>query len=255
MLKLDQLSKRFGGIAAVERVSFLIPKKKIAALIGPNGAGKTTIFNLVSGLERPSKGRIEFLGQDITDQPPHKIAALGLSRTFQNLQIFGELSVLENILTGFHLKYRCRFLKAGLWLPAVGREEIIMKRKAHEILEFVNLLDKKDLSASNLPYGDQRLLEIGRAMAMAPKLLLLDEPAAGLNNHETRLLGTKIKELNQLGITIFIVEHDMKLVMRISDEIIVLNHGQKIAQGIPKSIRDDPHVVSAYLGTKHNAAV
>lgn len=255
MLKLEQLSKRFGGISAVDRVSFRVPEKKIVALIGPNGAGKTTTFNLISGLERPSNGRIEFLGRDITDQPAHRIAASGLSRTFQNLQIFGELSVLENVLAGFHLKYRCGFLRAGLWLPGVGREETAMTQKAHEILEFVDLLGKKDLLASNLPYGDQRLLEIGRALATDPTFLLLDEPAAGLNDHETRLLGAMIKEMNRSGITIFIVEHDMKLVMRVSDEIIVLNHGRKIAQGIPEHIREDPHVVSAYLGTRQQTAV
>lgn len=249
MLKLHRLSKNFGGIVAVENVSFFVPKNRIEALIGPNGAGKTTIFNLISGLERPSQGRIEFMGKDITELPAHKIAAMGLSRTFQNLQIFGEMSVLENIMAGFHLKYRKGLIRAGLWLRSVESEENNMKEKACEILEFVGLMDKKDAPASSLPYGDQRLLEIGRALAMKPSFLLLDEPAAGLNAQETKLLGKKIREMKKrLGISVLIVEHDMKLVMQISDEIIVINHGQKLAQGNSESVRNDPKVISAYLG-------
>jgi branched-chain amino acid transport system ATP-binding protein len=248
VLKLQNISKSFGGIVAVDDASFEVEEGRIEALIGPNGAGKTTIFNLISGLEVPTTGNIEFLGRDITRMPPHKIAAMGMARTFQSLQLFGKMSVLENVLMGLHLKYRCGFIRSGLWLRAVDAEENAMRNKAFEILEFMDLVDRKDAVASTLPYGDQRLVEIARALAVEPLLLLLDEPAAGLNHREMRVLGKKIKAMNALGMTVLVVEHNMGLVMRVCHEIVVVNHGRKIAQGPPERIRTDPQVITAYLG-------
>ncbi|MEM4720964.1 MAG: ABC transporter ATP-binding protein [Candidatus Methanomethylicaceae archaeon] len=255
LLRVGNLSKNFGGLIAVDEVSFDVSEGKIQAIIGPNGAGKTTILNLICGLDRPSKGLIEFKGINITHMPAYKIATFGLARTFQNIQLFGQMSVLENVMTGLYLKSKTGFVRAGLWFPSVDREEETFKERAYELLHFMDLSSRADSIASTLPYGEQRLLEIARALAVNPTLLLLDEPAAGLNAQETALLGEKIKKMKELGITILIVEHDMKLVMKISDEIIVLNYGRKIAQGTPSSIRNDPRVISAYLGMRKGMSV
>ncbi|MEW6053409.1 MAG: ABC transporter ATP-binding protein [Nitrospirota bacterium] len=234
---------------ALRNVSVDVTRGDIKALIGPNGAGKTTLLNIVSGVHQPDKGEVVFQGERIVNLPTSKIARKGISRTFQHVELFGNMTVIENIMVGRYSKTKAGFFSSGFKLPSVLREEKEILRKSEEVLEYVNLGHRKDEVASNLPIGEQRILEIGRALATEPRLVLLDEPAAGLNIKETSDLGKIIKRIrDELKITVVLVEHDMELVMKISDSITVLNFGEVIAEGTPLEIQRNPDVIVAYLG-------
>jgi branched-chain amino acid transport system ATP-binding protein len=234
---------------ALRDVGFDVREGDIKALIGPNGAGKTTLLNIVSGIHQPDKGEVSFSGEKTIHLSPSKIARKGISRTFQHVELFGNMTVIENIMVGQYAKTRSGFLSSGFKLPFVMKEEREIKRKSEELLEYISLGHRKDELASNLPIGEQRTLEIGRALATGPRLILLDEPAAGLNIKETRNLGEIIKKIrDELKITVVLVEHDMDLVMSISDSITVLNFGEVIAEGVPIEIQKNPEVIVAYLG-------
>lgn len=252
ILKVEGLTKCFGGLTAVENVSFAANKGDILAIIGPNGAGKTTLFNMITGVYTPTSGKILFNGQDIAGKPSDKIASLGVSRTFQNLQIFGNMSVLENVMVGCHTKSKTGFLGAIFPLGRVHKEEKAIEEKSQEKLSWVGLAGKSDESAANLTYGQQKMLEIARAMAMEPAILLLDEPAAGLNSTETRELVDIIYTMKDMGVTVLLVEHDMETVMEIADKIVVLNFGTKLAEGTPYEIQNNHEVISAYLGEEES---
>ncbi|MHB0975961.1 MAG: ABC transporter ATP-binding protein [Candidatus Aquicultorales bacterium] len=254
LLDVGALTKQFGGLTAVNAVTFRINEGQIKAIIGPNGAGKTTVFNLLTGVETPTAGTIVFEDKDIACKRPHVIAAMGISRTFQNTQIFRNMSVLENVVVGRHPRTSSEIITAMLGLPRSRREERESVDHAIKLLRFVGLEQKAATSADDLPQGERRLLEIARAMATEPKLILLDEPAAGLNNYETARLAEMIYKIRDRGVTILLVEHDMGLVMEVSDDVVVLNYGKKIAEGPPLLIRQDEQVVQAYLGQEiHDA--
>ncbi|NWG23691.1 MAG: ABC transporter ATP-binding protein [Pseudorhodoplanes sp.] len=254
LLELQNVTQRFGGLVAVDDVSATIAQGGVTAVIGPNGAGKTTLFNAISGFRTPSAGRVVFGGVDITGMAPERIAAIGLVRTFQLVQLFGELTAMENVKVGCHLHTRGDLLAAILRSPATRRSERQVEDDARKLLDFVGLTDVADVAASSLPYGQQRLLEIARALAAQPKLLLLDEPAAGLNSGETARLSATIREIAARGTTVLLIEHDMKLVMSTADRVIVLDFGRKIAEGTPDEVRDNPAVIAAYLGMPEGAA-
>ena len=248
LLRLDGLTRRFGGLTAVDAVSLEIEPGRVSAIIGPNGAGKTTLFNMISGFLAPSEGRIAFGGREITGLAPHDVAALGLVRTFQLVQLFPELTVAENVQVGRHLRTR-----GGVWAalarPAWAKRELVETQSvARELLAFVGLGGREHVQASALTYGQQRLLEIARAMAAQPKLLLLDEPAAGLNPAETGHLADTIRRIVARGITVLLIEHDMSLVMRLADRVFVLDFGRLIAAGTPAEVQRDEAVLAAYLG-------
>lgn len=248
MLETEKLSKYFGGLAAVNDLNLSVNQGEILGLIGPNGAGKTTFFNMVSGFFPATSGRIKFKGRDITQRQAHEVAKLGISRTFQASTLFMKLSVLDNVFTGFHMSYRTGFLKRIIHSPSALRETSDLRHKALEILEFTKMESMQNELAANLPHGYQRILGIAMALATRPELLLLDEPATGMNPSETKTMIDLIRKISGTGTTIILVEHDMKVVMDLCDRIVVLNFGQKIAEGLPEEIKENDAVVEAYLG-------
>ena len=253
LLSVSNVTKRFGGLLANDAISFDVPDKTVFAVICPNGAGKTTLFNIVSGFFAPSEGRITFDGEDITGIAQRKIAARGLVRTYQLVQLFKDLTVAENVQVGFHLVTRGA-IGAALLRPRWMREqEARIRNETRDLLSFVGLAEQADSRADTLPYGQQRLLEVARALAANPRLLLLDEPAAGLNTDETQALADTILRIRERGITVLLIEHDMSLVMRIAQRIVVLDFGKKIAEGSPEEIKAHRNVIAAYLGSAETA--
>jgi branched-chain amino acid transport system ATP-binding protein len=246
-LSVKEVIKEYDGVRALDEVSFEVRKGTIKGLIGPNGAGKTTLFHLITGIEAPTSGKISFKGMDITSMEPHEISLLGVGRTFQTLQVWGNMTVVENVMAGMHTRLRGGFLSCGLWFPWVKRTEREALQEAKGILEFLGLLGRWKWPASQLSFGEQRILELGRVLAMRPELMLLDEPAAGLTTAEVTRLAEGIRHLRKDGLTIFIIEHHMGMVMEIADEIAVLDNGELVAEGMPDVVASDQRVIDAYL--------
>ena len=247
LLSIEELIKEYDGIRALDRVSLKVEKGRIKGLIGPNGAGKSTLFHLISGVEKPDSGKIFFKEKNITSMEPHERSALGIGRTFQTLQIWGNMTVVENIMAGMNRRLKGGFLSCGLWLPWIRRSENEALKEAKEILDSLGLLGKWESLASQLPYGKQKLLELGRALAMKPELLLLDEPASGLTLNEMQQLSERLLQISREGVTIFIVEHHMGMVMGLAEEIAVLHDGKLIAEGTPDEVKRNTAVREAYL--------
>jgi branched-chain amino acid transport system ATP-binding protein len=248
MLELKGITQIFGGVTALNDVSFFIHADQVTGVIGPNGAGKTTLFNIVTGIYQQTSGQVIFEGSDISGIPVERLAAKGMVRTFQNIELFGQMTVLENVMVGLHSKSKSGLFACSFKAPWAIKEERRIREEAHEWLRFVGIEQLADIQASNLPFGKGRMLEIARAMACKPRLILMDEPAAGLNSQETVGLAELIRKIRDLGVTVVLVEHDMELVMDICDRIVVLNLGQKLAEGTPREIQDNHEVIAAYLG-------
>jgi ABC-type branched-subunit amino acid transport system ATPase component len=250
MLQVSGVGRSFGNLKAVSEVSFTVPTGAITALIGPNGAGKTTLFNLICGYQPVDGGSVSFRGKTIEKLLPNEIAVLGVGRTFQNLQLFDNMTVLDNVMSGRHRFHASGIVPVSVHAPRVRRDEEAARRAAREALSFVGLRDAEGLLPTELSFGHQRLVEIARALALQPTLLLMDEPASGLNDTETEQLARLIVRISLLGITVLLVEHDMRLVMGLADTVVVMHHGQKIAEGPPDRVRADPQVIAAYLGAE-----
>jgi branched-chain amino acid transport system ATP-binding protein len=245
----EDISIRFGGIRAVDAVSFEVQRGEVFSIIGPNGAGKTTIFNLISRIYRPSSGRLILEDQDITEVPAYRIASLGIARTFQNIELFPQATLLQNLLIGRHCHARTGLLEQLLFLPRAARDELAHREKAEDVIAFLGLERYRDTLIANLPYGVRKVVELGRALCIEPKLLLLDEPSSGLNVEETEGMGFWIEDIKKdLGITVIMVEHDMNLVRQVSDRVMALNYGKVLALGSPEEVQTHPEVVRAYIG-------
>ncbi|MGD9941946.1 MAG: ABC transporter ATP-binding protein [Burkholderiaceae bacterium] len=254
LLSARDLSVRFGGVLAVDRVSFDVQRGEVFTLIGPNGAGKTTVFNLISRIYRPTAGSLHFEGRSLTDVPPHRIAQLGIARTFQNIELFEHATVLQNLLIGRHVHRRSSLLGELLFLPSVRQAERDTRRKVEEVIDFLDLQHYRDTMVAGLPYGVRKVVELARALATEPKLLLLDEPSSGLNVEETGDMAFWIEDIkSELGITVLMVEHDMSLVSKVSDRVLAMNQGQLLALGTPGEVQTHPGVIEAYLGTADDA--
>ncbi len=248
MLEVSGVSQLFGGVIALDRVSFTIAKGDITGVIGPNGAGKTTLFNIITGIYTRTAGKVVLEGTDVSGLPPERLARLGLVRTFQNIELFGGMTVHENVMVGMHTKSSSGLLACALKMPWSVAEERRIRDNSLKWLDFTGISDLAETTAANLPFGQGRLLEIARALAVEPRVILMDEPAAGLNNQETLALSRLIERIRATGITVVLVEHDMELVMEICDRIVVLNLGKKLAEGTPRETQDNPEVIAAYLG-------
>jgi len=252
ILSVEAVSLAFGGVRALQDVSFDVKEHEIRAIIGPNGAGKSSMLNVLNGVYHPQKGKIRFQAFEFSDMDPHRAASLGIARTFQNIALFKGMTVLDNLMTGRNLKMRCNFVQQALWLGPAKREELEHRRAVEEIIDFLEIQHIRRTPVGRLPYGLQKRVELGRALAAQPKLLLLDEPMAGMNLEEKQDMCRFVLDVNdQFGTTIVLIEHDMGVVMDISDRVVVLDYGRKIADGVPEEIKKDQAVIDAYLGVAH----